>query len=370
MTTKFINALNRDRQDQKDLKNSRPEPFSPKFSVYPIQKYVDNDHLFATRIQRYPSQITDFSYIYYNKTMTLEKNEKPPVHIQPLSREYNLDKHFSIENIRPVDRIPDAYYQFRMKGKTAADIRLANLQQESGTINQFNKLLQNEETGESMEDITTNLNLVLDEVRKKRLGNSSSSSSSASASSTSTFVLDSPHYKSILQSNDISDDDDDEDDDDDIIDNSLFTGKKEEEKEEKEKEEKEEGKKEKRKRKEKKEETEEELKNKMDHYMQFLRIFSTRFTEDEQLIIIHMLKKNKTTVKINESELPYFKRLLKNGLGQKNRAEIKKLKLEREHLENEEFAKKTYNTEPLLTPIKKEEKTIYDSPLDPSIMNY
>ena len=147
MTTNFLNALNQDRQIRKDLKNSRPEPFSPKFSVYPIHKYVDHDHSFATRIQRYPSQITDFSYVYCNKTMTLEKNEKPPVHIQPLAREYDLDKHFSIENIRPVDRIPDAYYQFRMKGKTDADIRLANLQQESGTINQFNKLLQNEEIG-------------------------------------------------------------------------------------------------------------------------------------------------------------------------------------------------------------------------------
>ena len=109
MTTNFLNALNQDRHIRKDLKNSRPEPFSPKFSVYPIHKYVDKDHSFATRIQRYPSQITDFSYIYCDKTMTMEKNEKSPVHIQPLSQEYNLDNHFSIENMRREFDLQDGY---------------------------------------------------------------------------------------------------------------------------------------------------------------------------------------------------------------------------------------------------------------------
>ena len=78
-----------------------------------------------------------------------------------------------------------------------------------------------------------------------------------------------------------------------------------------------------------------------------------------------MLKKNKTKQKSNEDNLPYFKRLLKNGYGQKGRAEIKKLKLEREKLESEEFARTHYKVEPL-----SDEKKLYESPLDPTIPNY
>ena len=83
-----------------------------------------------------------------------------------------------------------------------------------------------------------------------------------------------------------------------------------------------------------------------------------------------MLKKNKTKQKTNEDSLPYFQRLLKNGLGQRGRAELKRVKMETEKLESEELLKKHYGIDLVSTPIKKDEKQIYESPLDPSNINY
>ena len=311
MTTNFLHALEQDRRIRKDLNNSLPFPFSPNYTILPIQKYIDKDHSFLSNVKPYPSDKKDFSILYNVNTITMPKKEQPIVHVQPLPKELNLDKHYNIEKINPVNRIPDAYYQFQMKGKTDADIRLANLQEEGGTNNKFNNLLKNAETGESLEDINTNLKTVLEQIKKKKLDDSTSSSASSSASSTD------PHT-SILKANDSSSDSDD----DDIIDNSLFV--------------------------EKDDEKEKRLSKYSDYQFYF---DSGRFNEEEQLLIETRLSTPKYPLhKKDEDTLTFMKRVLRNAVAQKKRLEKKAQD------KSDEFAIKHYPYAKVISDEKKEEE--------------
>ena len=76
---------------------------------------------------------------------------------QPLDENrFSLDKFYNITKIHPIERIPDAFFQYKMKDKTIDDLRLDNLREESGTKTQFYTLIEQEKTGNLLEDVEDN----------------------------------------------------------------------------------------------------------------------------------------------------------------------------------------------------------------------
>ena len=132
-----------------------------------MHKFIDKNHSFATNIQPFTSQKKDFSLLRNDMNITVPQ-KLTPIHIKPLAKEYSLDRHFNIEKFNMINRIPDAYFQYRMQGKTDSDLRLAALQKDTGTNNVFNNLIENAETGESIEDMDVNLKIVLEEIKKNK----------------------------------------------------------------------------------------------------------------------------------------------------------------------------------------------------------
>ena len=204
MTTNFINAIEEDRQIQNGIRNVIPYHFSPKFEKYPMHKFIDKNHSFATNIQPFTSQKKDFSLLRNDMNITVPQ-KLTPIHIKPLAKEYSLDRHFNIEKFNMINRIPDAYFQYRMQGKTDSDLRLAALQKDTGTNNVFNNLIENAETGESIEDMDVNLKKVLKELKKNK------------TEKTEKMTNDGADPNDLTIVNNIFQDDDDDDDDDNAI---------------------------------------------------------------------------------------------------------------------------------------------------------
>ena len=348
MTTNFLHALEQDRRIRKGLNNSLPFPFSPNYTILPIQKYIDKDHSFLSNVKPYPSDKKDFSILYNVKTITMPKKEQPIVHVQPLSKELNLDKHYNIEKIHPVNRIPDAYYQFQMKDKTDADIRLAALQKESGTNNKFNNLLKNADTGESLEDINTNLKIVLEQIKKKKLDNSTASSSSASASASSSSlsasasdatssILDPPKSTLIIKSNDS--------DNDDLIVNDLFDDS---------------------------DEDYDERQNRQALFTDYNNLLNEKYSEEDQISIRRRLETKPYPIhKFNEDVPTFIVRVKKNIVAQKKREKvIIDAHEKKSQADVDAFALKHYKYSKLIDDEGKEKEKKYGRlDLDPGFFN-
>ena len=85
-----------------------------------------------------------------------------------------INEIYGLKDIKEFNYVPDAYYQFNQKGKTMNDTMLSNLQSENNTSNEFNILLQENESSDTIDtikqnesDYATNLQLILNESKKR-----------------------------------------------------------------------------------------------------------------------------------------------------------------------------------------------------------
>ena len=264
----------------------------------------------------------------------MPKKEKPIEHIHSLSKEYKLDEHYNIQNFDMIRRIPDAFFQFRMKDKTDSDIRLAALQKDTGTNNMFNNLIKNEETGESLQDLDVNLKLVLEQIKKKKLDDSTASSSSASASSSSLYASASDTTTSILDPPKSNDSDND-----DIIVNDLFNDS---------------------------DEDYDERQNRQALFTDYNNLLNEKYSEEDQISIRRRLETKPYPIhKYNEDVPTFIARVKKNLVAQKKREKAIVDAYEKKSQEDSDaFALKHYKYSKLIDDEKKDEKTTSYGSLD------
>ena len=170
MSKNLLDVMHQNKKIQDSMINNKDKIVYPQIKPFKMTKISDNTHI-GTNLFKYELQPRmDFGPIYgfLNNYKKVEKD----VSLAKTATDVSIDKHFRIEHIKPIREIPIAYFQYKMKDRTINDIRTDNFRHEMGTKTEFHSLLEQEKTGELLEDIenesyTGNLRKVLSDAKTK-----------------------------------------------------------------------------------------------------------------------------------------------------------------------------------------------------------
>ena len=173
MSKNLIDALRENDKIQNSLSYKKSDYTYPQIKSRKIDDFHDTSHSFIkTNIKPFSfDKRVDYSPIF--DFMKLDHQNNQSEHLGESNHvydKYNLNKLYKITNIHPIEHIPDAFFQYKMAGKTVDDLRLNNLREEAGTKTEFHSLIEQGRSGETLEhvednDYDRNLNYVL--VRAK-----------------------------------------------------------------------------------------------------------------------------------------------------------------------------------------------------------
>ena len=170
MSKNLLDVMHQNKKIQDSMINNKNKIVYPQIKPFKMGHVTDTTHI-GTNLFKYELQPRmDFGPIYgfLNNYKKVEKD----VSLAKTATDISIDKHFRIEHIKPISEIPIAYFQYKMKDRTINDIRTDNFRHEMGTKTEFHSLLEQEKTGELLEDIenesyTGNLRKVLSDAKTK-----------------------------------------------------------------------------------------------------------------------------------------------------------------------------------------------------------
>ena len=151
MSKAFLYQLRENEKSKKDIESTIPTNFDMHYKNFKKVNYTDNDHDSTKNIVPFIKTKPEFSNVYSFMHIPLKNNTDPI----SLGKEFCFDQYYSIDKIVPVylNTLPDAYYQFNLKGKTYEQLRLDKARNQEGIETMSSKLVENSETGVAMDQL-------------------------------------------------------------------------------------------------------------------------------------------------------------------------------------------------------------------------
>ena len=151
MSDAFLYQLRENEKSKKNIESTIPTNFDMHYKNFKKVNYTDNDHDSTKNIVPFIKTKPEFSNVYSFMHIPLKNNTDPI----SLGKEFCFDQYYSIDKIVPVylNTLPDAYYQFNLKGKTYEQLRLDKARNQEGIETMSSKLVENSETGVAMDQL-------------------------------------------------------------------------------------------------------------------------------------------------------------------------------------------------------------------------
>ena len=150
MSKNLLDIMKENKKIQDSMINNKNKIVYPEIKPFKITNYNDNTHI-GTKLFNYELQARMNYSPIYGFLKNYEKKEIP-ISLDKTLTNISIDKHYNIQNIKPINEIPISYFQYKMKGKTIDDIRIDNFKNEMGTKTEFHSLIEQERSKNLLED--------------------------------------------------------------------------------------------------------------------------------------------------------------------------------------------------------------------------